>query len=230
MGRSDDGERQKPLFGGGRQHPPDVESGRSGDTDEFDERPPSATPGQMTLDPAFDYKSDRKAGRQRRTRLSLRDAIAKLDTEQRLASVAAIGMVASMFGPWWQQPSGPKLTNSGISHVSFIELAIVLVSASVLLLLYRRAEAREFHMPLADGTLAGLAGAWCIFLIVFRLFNPPLVVSQSDIGYDPHWGVFVTLGFAVLLLVAGVRGRRKYHTGESEATAADEDAIPGERH
>ena len=148
-----------------------------------------------------------------------------------MAAGAAIGMILSMFAPWWQRPSGTRLSNSasaGISQVSFIELAIVLVAAAVALMLYRRAGQREFHLPLSDGTLAAIAGAWCAFLIVFRIFNPPgiVTIAGDNSEYDPRWGIFVTFLLALLLLASGVRGRRRYHSGESEAVAADEDAVP----
>ncbi|MEX0993401.1 MAG: hypothetical protein WDZ37_05325 [Solirubrobacterales bacterium] len=221
----DDGERQESLFGGadrndGQERCDDL------DDDELAPDAPGAGPGQLTLDPAFDYRSDRKSGRPRRPRISLRDAIAALDVEQRMAGAAAAGLVLSMFAPWWQRPGKLGLSNSGVSQFTFCELALVLVAVAVLLLLYRRAEGREFHLPLSDGTLAALAGVWCCFLLVYRVFDPPsLFIDGAETGYDPRWGIFLALGFAVLLIVAGVRGRRRYHAGESEAIAADEDAT-----
>jgi hypothetical protein len=147
--------------------------------------------------------------------------------EQRLAGAAAIGMIVSLVLPWWQQPVRPHLTNAGLSHISFIELAMILVCVAVLFMLHRRAEGREFHLPLADGTLAALAGAWCGFLLIFRMFDAPSVeIGLRSQEYDPHWGIAVAFGFAVALFAAGVRGRQRFHGGESEAIAADEDATP----
>jgi hypothetical protein len=142
-------------------------------------------------------------------------------------------MIFSLVLPWWQQSAPPHLTNAGLSHISFVELALMLVCAAVLFLLYRRAEGREFHMPLADGTLAALAGAWCGFLLIYRMIDAPtLEAGTGGQQYDPHWGIAVAFGLAVTIFAAGVRGRQHFHGGTSEAIAADQDAastVPLER-
>ena len=181
----------------------------------------------MTLDPTFDYHSTRKREGTRPPRPPLRSLIAAMAPEQRLAAIAAIGMVASLVLPWWQQPSAPHSTNAGLSHISFIELAMMLVCAAVVALLYRRAEGREFHMPLADGTLAALAGLWCGFLLIFRMFDAPSIeIGARSEQYDPHWGIAIAFGLAAVLFASGVRGRQHFHGGTSEAMAADQDASP----
>jgi hypothetical protein len=59
------------------------------------------------------------------------------------------------------------------------------------------------------------------------MFDPPTAsVDGNQVGYDPRWAMFVALGLSVLLIVAGVRGRRMHHAGEGEAQAADADAAP----
>lgn len=217
---------QDPLFGEPRKGR-DSAAGSSEQTDEFEQIPPAATRGQLTLDPAFDYKAARRAGREPNRRPSLRQIYGILDPEQRLAAIAAIGMAVSLLTPWWGIPGKEHFSDAGISHLSFAELAMLLVCAALLLLLYRRIEARVFHLPLSDSTLAAIGGVWCCFLIVYRIFDRPgTAIGTNRIDYDPHWGAFVALGFAFMLLVAGVRGRRKYHAGESEALAADQDAAP----
>ena len=144
--------------------------------------------------------------------------------DQRLAGGAAIGVIASMFLPWWRDPL-TGLSYWAVNRFTFIELALVLVAASVLLMLYGRAEGRGFHLPLADGTLIAGAGIWCCVLVVARIVDPPTrVLGDRTLDYDLRWGFLATLTAAVLLAVAGVRGRRRYHRGQSEAQAADVDA------
>jgi hypothetical protein len=58
-------------------------------------------------------------------------------------------------------------------------------------------------------------------LVLARVFDPP---ARGPVEYDLRWGFLVTLAGGVLLAVAGVRGRRRYHQGQSEALAADVDA------
>ena len=147
-----------------------------------------------------------------------------LHPDQRLAGLAALGILASMFLPWWRDPlSG--LSYWAVNRFTFVELALVLVAGSVLLLLYGRAEGRGFHQPLADGTLAAAAGAWCCVLVLARIIDPPTrVLPDRTLDYDLRWGFLVALAAGILLTVAGVRGRRRYHEGQSEAQAADVDA------
>jgi hypothetical protein len=103
-----------------------------------------------------------------------------LNREQRLAGVAGALVIVSTFGPF-----------------SFIEAAEVLAAASVLALLKLRADRREFHLPLGDGTVIAAAGAWCGVLMATRLFERP--IGQSVLA----------LSCAVLLAAAGLRERVK---------------------
>jgi hypothetical protein len=147
-----------------------------------------------------------------------------LAPDQRLAGLAALGIIASMFLPWWRDPL-TGLSYWAVNRFTFIELALVLAAGSVLLMLYGRAEGRGFHLPLADGTLAAGAGIWCCVLVIARILDPPTrVLPGRTLDYDLRWGFLVALASAVLLAVAGVRGRRRFHHGQSEALAADVDA------
>ena len=144
--------------------------------------------------------------------------------DQRLAGIAALGILASLFLPWWRDPL-TGLSYWAVNRFTFIELALMLVAGSVLLLLYGRAEGRGFHLPLADGTLAAGAGIWCCVLVLARILDPPArTLGDRTLDYDLRWGFLVTLACAILLAVAGVRGRRRIHAGQSEALAADVDA------
>jgi hypothetical protein len=104
----------------------------------------------------------------------------RLNFEQRVAGVSALLLIVSTFGPF-----------------SFVEAAIVVTGLSVLLLLRKRAEGREFHIPFGDGTVIAAAGAWSGLLIAIRLFDRPL--GQN----------LLALVCAALLLIAGVAERRK---------------------
>jgi hypothetical protein len=149
-----------------------------------------------------------------------------LDPEQRIAAVCALALAASIFLPWWHDPI-LDATYVGARRLTFVEIALFLVAASVLLLLVRRAEGKVFHLPLSDGTLIAASGAWSSFLVLFRMLDPPTrTVDGATTDYGMRWGVLIALVAAVLLAVAGVRERRKHHRGEPEAVAADADATP----
>jgi hypothetical protein len=116
----------------------------------------------------------------RRAALGIIGTWRQLNFEQRVAGVGALLLIVSTFGPF-----------------SFVEAAIVLIGASVLLLLRKRAEGREFHIPFGDGTVIAAAGAWSGVLIAIRLFDRPL--GQN----------LLALVCAGVLLIAGVLERRK---------------------
>jgi hypothetical protein len=149
-----------------------------------------------------------------------------LDPEQRLAGLAALGIILSLFTPWWRDPVF-GLSHWAVNRFTWIELALLLVAASVLLLLLRRAQGRVFHLPLSDGTLATGAGLWCCLLVIVRALDPPSRrVGTETLDYHRRWGILLCFASSGLLAYAGLRARRRYHRGEPEAVAADADAQP----
>jgi hypothetical protein len=104
----------------------------------------------------------------------------RLNFEQRVAGVAALLLIVSTFGPF-----------------SFAEAAMILTGIAVLVLLRKRAEGAEFHIPFGDGTVTAAAGGWCALLIAFRLPERPL--GQT----------LLALVCAGMLVIAGVSERRK---------------------
>jgi hypothetical protein len=157
---------------------------------------------------------------------------AALDPNQRLAAVAAIALAASIFLPWWRDPI-LGITYIGFRRITFLEVAIFLTAAAVLVLLFRRAEGRFFHLPLSDATLIAAAGVWSLLLLVIRVLDPPTRTGtrlsdrvQITRDYDMRWGILFAFASAGLLAFAGIRERRRRHRGQPESIAADEDATP----
>jgi hypothetical protein len=145
-----------------------------------------------------------------------------LDSDQRLVALGALGLAGSMVLPWWRDPFPPELSYWAVNRFTFIELALVVVSGSVLLGLYERAHGKGFHLPLSDGTLAAGAGTWACVLVFARIFDPP---RRAGVDYGLRWGFIVALLSAMLLAYGGIRGRRRHHRGQDEAAAADQDAT-----
>lgn len=104
----------------------------------------------------------------------------RLHPEQRVAAVAASLLIVSTLGPF-----------------SFVEAAEILAAGAVLLLLKQRADGREFHLPLGDGTAIFGAGVWCGVLIATRIFDRPPGMTA------------LALLCALLLAAAGLRERAK---------------------
>jgi hypothetical protein len=154
-----------------------------------------------------------------------------LPSERRLAVFAALGLFVTLFLPWYQETviargvtSLRSLSESmtGWGAFSFVEAAVLLVAAGVLLLLFVRAEGEAFHVPGGDGTVVTVAGGWTCLLIIWRMFD-----KEGTAGHGLYsttsgieWGIFVALAVAGLLTYAGVRIRRAHEP---------EPALPGER-
>jgi hypothetical protein len=162
----------------------------------------------------------------------LRFAWRALSPERKLAAVAAAGLFATLFLPWYQEtviPTGfgaktalPSASLTGWAAFSFVEAAVLLVSLAVLTLLFTRAEGRAFHVPGGDGGVITGAGFWTGVLILWRMFDKSgtdghgQFVTTSGI----EWGIFIALGVSGLLAYAGQR-IRLLHTPEPP--------LPGER-
>jgi hypothetical protein len=146
-------------------------------------------------------RSERRRPRPTEPRLGPVDAWHRLNFEQRAAAVGALLLIVSTFGPF-----------------SFVEAAIVLVALAVLLLLYRRAQGRGFHVPFGDGVMIAAGGTWAGFLIVVRLFDRPL--GQN----------LLALVCAAILMIAGLRERAKHPAddlppGREPPPPADDDDV-----
>jgi hypothetical protein len=134
-----------------------------------------------------------------------------LAPEQRIAAVAAVALLVTMFFPWYELQSLNRKTGAINSHsisafgdVSFVEAAVFLVAAGVIALLFARAERKDFHMPGSDGAVVMLGGGWATLLIFFRVFSRP-----AGHGYPVgiQWGFFLAFVAAGALTYAGWRMR-----------------------
>ncbi len=155
----------------------------------------------------------------------------KLPPERRLAAVAAIVLFLTLFLPWYQETviasgSATKLqsasaTLTGWGAFSFVEAAILLIVAGVLVLLYQRAEGRAFHIPGGDGGVIMVAGLWACVLIIWRIFDKQGTSSHGQYATTSgiEWGIFVALAIAGLLAYAGSRIRLAH---------SPEPPLPGE--
>ena len=148
----------------------------------------------------------------------LLDAWRALERERRLVAVAALGLFLSMFLPWYSksitaQVSG-KLQHAQSSlnafgAFSWVEAAVLLISAGVLGMLFARAERRDFQLPGGDGFVVMVAGAWAAILIFYRLLDKPGLKGTEQLTADVgvKWGIFIALLVALGLLYAGVHVR-----------------------
>jgi hypothetical protein len=141
-----------------------------------------------------------------------------LAPEQRMAAAAALAMWVSMFLPWYGKSVTESVKNSlkaagynltAFGAFSFVEAAVLLVSAGVLAMLFARAERRAFHLPGGDGFVILAAGVWAGLLIFYRMLDKPGTTGNAKLTttIGLQWGIFVALAAAGVLAYAGTRVR-----------------------
>jgi hypothetical protein len=140
-----------------------------------------------------------------------------MEPERRVAAIAAVALLVTMFFPWYGLQSVNRKTGAIYSHnisafgdVSFVEAAIFLVAAGVLAILLARAEGRRFHLPGGDGMIVMLAGCWAGLLIFYRVFDRP-TGSGYPVGIE--WGFFLAFVAAGGLAYAGWRMHARERPG-----------------
>jgi len=147
-----------------------------------------------------------------------------LEAEQRLAAFAALGLLVSMFLPWYSKTDtlvvggAAKATQTSLSAFqafSFVEAAVLLVSGSVLFVLFKRAEGGDFQLPGGDGAVTMIAGAWTALLIFYRLLDKPGLQGNQRVTatVGVEWGIFIALLLALGLVYAGRRMRAAERPG-----------------
>ncbi len=167
----------------------------------------------------------------------LQQALRALDPDQRLAGLAAIALLVTLFLPWYEATvvaRGVPPTNVGYNafgEFSFVEAAVMLVACGVFALLFARGERRGFHLPGGDGTVICAAGAWAAVLLLWRVFDRPDVERAVNVGIQ--WGFFFAFVAAAALALAGlrIRGAARPEPPNPAAEAAEAPTIvdPGEQ-
>ena len=154
-----------------------------------------------------------------------------LPHESRLAAFASLALFVTLFLPWYQVTliargrtaglQSASATITGWGAFSFVEAAVLLVAAGVLILLFQRAEGRAFHLPGGDGGVITAAGLWTCVLIVWRIFDKQGATANgpSATSSGVEWGIFIALAAAAFLAYSGSRIR---------AARRPEPPLPGE--
>jgi len=165
-----------------------------------------------------------------------------LPHESRLAGFASVALFLTLFLPWYQvtliapaktaklQSASASITGWGA--FSFVEAAVLIVAAAVLVLLFQRAEGRAFHLPGGDGGVITAAGLWTCLLIVWRIFDKQGATTNGPAATTSgiEWGIFIALAAAAFLAYSGSRIRAAHRPepplpGEDKAPAGSSAAA-----
>src|SRR6185437_14871637 len=142
-----------------------------------------------------------------------------LPHESRLAAFASAALFLALFLPWYQVTliaraksatlQSASATITGWGAFSFVEAAVLLVAAGVVVLLFQRAEGRAFHLPGGDGGVITAAGLWTCLLIGWRIFDKQGATARGPSATTSgiEWGIFIALAAAAFLAYSGSRIR-----------------------
>jgi hypothetical protein len=153
-----------------------------------------------------------------------------LSPEQRLTVIASCLLLVSMLLPWYQE-TGFAIVDGGQSRIddsknafqvySFVEAAIFLVAAGVIVLMYARGQQKAFHLPGGDGTVVMAAGLWVMLLVFYRqLDKPDGREGPISTSVGVSWGIFIAFLLGALLAYAGYRIRAA-HVPEPDLDVAE---------
>ncbi len=148
-------------------------------------------------------------------------AFRALPAEMQQAAGAAAALALTLFLPWYSavfRGEDRTFNRSAFGEFSFVEAAVLLVSAGVLYLVWARSQHKAFHLPGGDGTVIMAAGGWAALLIVWRLFDTP---ESDSAEFGLQWGIFVALAAAAALAVAGARVRAAHRPEPPNPMAED---------
>jgi hypothetical protein len=131
-----------------------------------------------------------------------------LGGNERIAFLGAATVVGSMLLPWYRAPVSSDLVQTGFGAFSFAEGALALLAAATTFLALECGGGYVPPRPLREWGLFVTAGVWAALIVVYRMFDrPDFQLGGIDEVYEIHYGIFVALAGAIIIVMAGLRLR-----------------------
>jgi hypothetical protein len=131
-----------------------------------------------------------------------------LGGNERIAFLGAATIVGSMLLPWFRAPVASDLVQTGFGAFSFAEGALILVAAATTFLALECGGGYVPPRPLREWGLFVTAGVWAALIVLYRMIDRPnFDLAGIDDSYELHYGIFVALGGAIIIIMAGLRLR-----------------------
>jgi hypothetical protein len=131
-----------------------------------------------------------------------------LGGNERIAVIGCGVMVGSLLLPWYASPISNDLVFTGIGAFGWAEGTLVLIALATTFLALQCGGGYVPPRPLREWSLIVVAGCWAALIVLYRMFDRPrFTLSGHDQPYDLHYAIFVALGGAVIIVMAGLRMR-----------------------
>ena len=153
-----------------------------------------------------------------------------LGGNERIAFMGAAVIAGSLFLPWYRAPVSSDLVQTGFGAFSFAEGALLLVAAATTFLALECGGGYVPPRPLREWGLFVTAGCWAALVVIYRMIErPAFKLAGINEAYEIHYGIFVALAGAVIIIAAGLRlrprERRKWPVPpEGRPASQDQDA------
>jgi hypothetical protein len=133
----------------------------------------------------------------------------ELRPAERLAALGAAVVAGSLLLPWYgiELELFGGFSQTGLEAFNPAHAALLVAAAATVVLLWAGAGGRRLPRPLEEGALLVLAGAWMAVLVGYLAIDRPDAIAGFD-GVRLRYGLFVALGGAAAVAVAGVRTRQ----------------------
>jgi hypothetical protein len=130
---------------------------------------------------------------------------------ERLAVMGVALIAGSLLLPWYGIPVSGDLVQTGLGAFTWAEGALLLVAAATLFLALQVGGGYVPPRPLTEWALFVAAGLWAAAIVAYRMIDRPEldfeVIAEVNRTYDLRYGIFVAMGGAALIVVAGLRSR-----------------------
>jgi hypothetical protein len=131
-----------------------------------------------------------------------------LGGNERVAFLGAATIVGSLFLPWYRAPVASDLVQTGFGAFSFAISALVLVAVATTFLALEIGGGYVPPRPLREWGLFVVAGGWAAAIVLYLMIErPDFRLAGIDDTYELHYGPFVALGGAGLIIASGLRLR-----------------------
>lgn len=141
-----------------------------------------------------------------------------LGGNERIAFLGAAVVVGSMLLPWYRAPVASDLVQTGFGAFNFATGALILIAAATAYLALEIGGGYVPPRPLREWGLLVAAGTWAAVIVLYLMIErPEFRLAGIEDSYELHYGIFVALGGAVLVIASGLRLRRPERRARPQA-------------